>query len=294
VFVLGVISIFVIGLIIVEKFNSKVYIAFTIFYLIGNLLSLTMPFVSIWAVWESSEHLPSHIAFIIMNVYMATGFIKKNLSRKKFQFLTKAVIRVGIVLVISGFLYIVVMGKTTAGHRILTLINPVYAQKHNPLVASISEHQPTAWSSFFFDLQYTLLFAPVGMYVCLKLPTNAKLFIALYGMLATYFASVMIRLLLAAAPALCILSGIGVSYVIQEICTSIRNSASNFITKITSKSDDKKKAKKKTGIPPEFGIVGLLMLTLLVCKTIFHGTWAGAEAYSHPSIIMCKPLSLTF
>jgi dolichyl-diphosphooligosaccharide---protein glycosyltransferase len=152
VFVLGVISLYVIGLIVTDNFNSKVYVAYSIFYIIGNLLSLTMPFVAHWAVWESSEHLPSHIAFILMNLYMLSQFIKANLSKEKYDFLTKAVIRVSIVLVIIAFLYIIVMGKTTTGHRILTLINPVYAKKHNPLVASISEHQPTSWSSFWFDL----------------------------------------------------------------------------------------------------------------------------------------------
>lgn len=281
VFVLGVISIYVVGLIIVEKFNSKVYIAFSIFYIIGNLLALTMPFVSVWAVWQSSEHLPSHIAFIVMNIYMLNGFVKKNLSREKYNFLSRVVIKAAIFLVLAGFLYIVVMGKTTAGHRILTLINPVYAQKHNPLVASISEHQPTAWSSFFFDLQLTLVFAPIGIYVCLKKVNNAKLFIALYGMLAIYFSSVMIRLLLAAAPACCILSGIGLSYVIQEICKGIRGEIYSITSGIK---------KKKGLISVEFGIIGLIIIQYLACRVIFHGTWSGAEAYSHPSIIMCKPI----
>lgn len=279
VFVLGVISIYIIGLIIVEKFNAKVYIAFSIFYIIGNLLALTLPFVSVWAVWQSSEHLPSHIAFIVMNIYMLNSFVKSHLSKEKYNFLSKAVIRATIFIVLAGFLYIVVMGKTTAGHRILTLINPVYAQKHNPLVASISEHQPTAWSSFFFDLQLTLIFAPIGIYVCLKKVNNAKLFITLYGMLAIYFSSVMIRLLLAAAPACCILSGIGLSHVIQEISSSIRQ-------EIYSLGGVIKKKKKK--IPLEFGLIGLGLIGYLACRVIFHGTWSGAEAYSHPSIIMCK------
>lgn len=279
VFVLGVISIYVIGLIIVEKFNARVYIAFSIFYIIGNLLALTMPFVSVWAVWQSSEHLPSHIAFIVMNIYMLNGFVKSHLSKEKYDFLSKAVIRGTILLVLAGFLYIVVMGKTTAGHRILTLINPVYAQKHNPLVASISEHQPTAWSSFFFDLQLTLVFAPIGCYVCLKKLTNAKLFIALYGMMAIYFSSVMIRLLLAAAPACCILSGIGLSHVIQEICKGIREQ----VYSITSGTKSKKRR-----IPIEFGLIGLGIIGYLASRVVFHGTWSGAEAYSHPSIIMGK------
>lgn len=66
VFVLGIISIYVVGLIIVERFNSKVYIAYSIFYVMGTVLSLITPFVSTQAVWKSSEHIPSHLAFILM------------------------------------------------------------------------------------------------------------------------------------------------------------------------------------------------------------------------------------
>lgn len=200
-------------------------------------------------------------------------------------------IRLSIILVIVGFLYIIVMGKTTTGHRILTLINPVYAKKHNPLVSSISEHQPTSWSSFWFDLQYTLMFAPIGIYVVFKKPNNAKLFIALYGMLSIYFSSVMIRLLLAAAPACCILSGIGVSYVIQEASKALRNTVYDFFgggPKILPK-------KPKKYLPCEFALVGLGLIAYFCCKVVWHGSWTGAEAYSHPTVIMCKnPFNLSF
>jgi dolichyl-diphosphooligosaccharide---protein glycosyltransferase len=66
IFVLGLVSIFIVGIIVLGKFNFKVYITYSIFYVMGNLLALNLPFVSIWAVWESSEHLPAHISFILM------------------------------------------------------------------------------------------------------------------------------------------------------------------------------------------------------------------------------------
>ena len=297
IFVLGVLSIYVIGLIIVQRFNFKVYITFSIVYLIGNLLSLTMPFVSIWAVWESSEHLPSHIAFIIMQFYYLTGFVRRNLSSEKYNFLKRAIFNFGLIAVLAGFLYIVVMGKTTAGHRIMTLINPVYAKKHNPLVASISEHQSTPWGSFFFDLQYTLFLAPVGVYVCLKKIRNATLFIALYGILSIYFASIMIRLLLVTAPALCILSGIGASFVIEKCTDSIRAAINYIASAINIISDEEdandttdtsKTKKKRKRIPLELAFIGSSIIAYLCCKAIFHGTWTAAVAYSSPSIILCK------
>lgn len=37
--------------------------------------------------------------------------------------------------------------------RFYSLLDPSYAKNHIPIIASVSEHQPTSWSSFYFDLQ---------------------------------------------------------------------------------------------------------------------------------------------
>ena len=281
VFVLGFMSIFIIILIFLNRFNSKAYVTYSMVYIVGNLLSLTVKFVNKYAVWQSSEHLPSHIAFILMQVYFIREFFKRRLNKEKFDFLTKVVIQFFVFVVLSGFIYIIVMGKTTAGHRILTLINPVFAKKHNPLVASISEHQSTAWSSMFFDIHYMLFFAPVGAYYCLKKVRNSKIFVVLYCLLGTYFASVMIRLMLVSGPACCVLSGIGISWIFRKIAKSVKEEA-----RIMLGLGPSKPAGQKRRISIEFALIALVLLAVACCKIVFHGTWAAAEAYSHPSIIM--------
>lgn len=195
VFVLGTVPIFVLATMIMGKFNIRVYVAYNIFYVIGSLYALTMPFVGIWQVWSSSEHLPSHVVFIIMQGYYFALFIKGNLSEQKYKFLSKVCFRIGAIACACGLIWVVVMGVTTWGHRILTLINPVYAKKHNPLVASISEHQSTAWGSFFFDLHFLLMFAPAGVYFLFKKQknTNPKIFMGIYFVLSVYFSAIMIR-----------------------------------------------------------------------------------------------------
>ncbi len=278
VFVLGFMSIFIVALIFLGRFNIKAYITYSVVYLIGNLLSLGVPFVGYWAIWQSSEHLPSHIAFIFCQLYYVRLFLKRRLSKERFEFLTKVLIYSFIFLVMAAFIYIIVMGKTTAGHRILTLINPVFAKKHNPLVASISEHQSTAWPSMFFDIHYMLFFAPVGAYYCLKKVKNSKLFAVLYCLISTYFASVMIRLMLVSGPSSCVLSGVGISYILRKITKSLKAEIFNLLTQ--------GKAKAKVWISFEFALIGLGLIFLACCKVVFHGTWAAAEAYSHPSIIM--------
>lgn len=42
--------------------------------------------------------------------------------------------------------------------RFYSLLDPSYAKNHIPIIASVSEHQPTSWSSFYFDLQVFIEF----------------------------------------------------------------------------------------------------------------------------------------
>ena len=63
------------------------------------------------------------------------------------------------------------------------MLDPTYAKNHIPIIASVSEHQPTTWSSFYFDLQFLVFFFPLGLYYCFRDLTNANIFIVLYGTL---------------------------------------------------------------------------------------------------------------
>ena len=113
-----------------------------------------------------------------------------------------------------GLIFLFITGRTKWSGRSMTLLDPTYAKKYSenyfrvrffllyiPIIASVSEHQATTWSSYFFDLHYLMFFSPVGLWYCFKNPNFGKIFAAIYVVLSVYFASVMIRLLLVMAPA---------------------------------------------------------------------------------------------
>lgn len=105
----------------------------------------------------------------------------------------------------------------------MSLLDPTYARKYIPIIASVSEHQPTTWTNYFFDCGYLIFFLPVGYYYCLcREVTLGKIFIAIYGVLATYFSCVMIRLMLTLAPIVCVIAGIAVSELLNQSGASIR------------------------------------------------------------------------
>jgi asparagine N-glycosylation enzyme membrane subunit Stt3 len=134
------------------------------------------------------------------------------------------------------FLYFTIYGKTKWGGRSMSLLDPTYARKYIPIIASVSEHQPTTWSNYFFDCGYLIFFLPVGYYFCLLHEvTLGKIFVAIYGVLATYFSCVMIRLMLTLAPIVCVIAGIAVSELFSMAGNSVRESV---LEQETAKADD--------------------------------------------------------
>ena len=63
--------------------------------------------------------------------------------------------------------------------RFYSLLDPTYAKDHIPIIASVSEHQPTAWSSFMFDFHILLFLFPAGLYFYFKMLSDATIFIVM-------------------------------------------------------------------------------------------------------------------
>eukprot|EP00744_Colponema_vietnamica_P000636 GILI01001120.1.p1 GENE.GILI01001120.1~~GILI01001120.1.p1 ORF type:complete len:470 (+),score=149.77 GILI01001120.1:70-1479(+) len=221
VFIINVIPIHVMFLMLTGRLTNRVYVAYSVFYVMGSLLAMEIPFVN-FQVITSSEHMASHGVFILLQVYMLHNWVRSMLSADAFKMLARAMVFAAGLSFLLLFLYLSLTGKIRWSGRSMTLLDPTYAKKYIPIIASVSEHQPTTWSSFFFDLHILVVLTPVGLYVCLKKATDASIFAAIYGVLAVYFAGVMVRLMLVLAPAACILSGIGLSYVFTVFLAHLR------------------------------------------------------------------------
>ena len=51
-----------------------------------------------------------------------------------------------------------------------------YAKIHIPIIASVSEHQPTTWVSFFFDLHILICTFPAGLWFVVKKINDERVF----------------------------------------------------------------------------------------------------------------------
>jgi dolichyl-diphosphooligosaccharide--protein glycosyltransferase len=45
-----------------------------------------------------------------------------------------------------------------------------------PIIASVSEHQPPAWTSYITDLHFAALLAPAGIMAAFKKLSNGEMF----------------------------------------------------------------------------------------------------------------------
>lgn len=127
--------------------------------------------------------------FGLCQIFALVRYLRSKLTKSEFEALfTALAYTVGIALAIFvGVLSF--SGKISPWTgRFYSLLDPSYAKNHIPIIASVSEHQPTSWSSFYFDLQILVFLFPAGMYFCFAQLTDANLFVILYGIFSIYFA----------------------------------------------------------------------------------------------------------
>ncbi|XP_033116263.1 dolichyl-diphosphooligosaccharide--protein glycosyltransferase subunit STT3A-like, partial [Anneissia japonica] len=216
--------------------------------------------------------------FGLCQVFALTEYLRANLSDQYFSILFRSVMIIITSVVTAVGAVLSWTGKISPWTgRFYSLLDPSYAKNNIPIIASVSEHQPTTWSSYYFDLQMHVFMFPVGMYYCFCKLTDANIFIILYGITSLYFSGVMVRLMLVLAPVMCILSGIGISSVLT---TYMRN------LDITRKDKKTKKTDSSYPIRNEVATAVILLVTFFLITYTYHCTWVTSEAYSSPSIVL--------
>ncbi|CAH7690844.1 dolichyl-diphosphooligosaccharide-protein glycosyltransferase [Phakopsora pachyrhizi] len=198
-------------LILMGRFTSKLYIAYSSFYAIGTLASMQVPFVGFQPI-RTSEHMAALGVFGLLQLVAFVELVRSHVSSKQFKLL----LQIGVAsLTLVGFGALVLMTKkgwiAPWTGRFYSLFDTGYAKIHIPIIASVSEHQPTAWTSFFFDLQFLIYLFPAGVYLCFRELRDEHVFVIIYSVLASYFAGVMVRLMLTLTPIVCISAAMIVS-----------------------------------------------------------------------------------
>lgn len=193
---------------------------------------------------------------------------------------------------------LVSLGKWQSwGGRFYSLFDTAYAKIHIPIIASVSEHQPTAWPAFFFDLNMLIWLFPAGIYLCFENLGDEHIFLLTYAATASYFAGVMVRLMLTLTPCVCVAAALAVSHILNSYL-----SIESPEPPAEGASEVTEGTKKKASTPKAFGekapIVGVfgygakavvsVAMTVYLVMFVYHCTWVTSNAYSSPSVVLAS------
>lgn len=224
-FIINLIPMHVLLCIVTGRYSSRLYIAYAPLVVLGTLLAALVPVVGFNAVM-TSEHFASFLVFIVIHVVALVYYIKGILSPRMFKVAGTLVLSVGLIvcLAVIAVLIALVASSPTKGWsgRSLSLLDPTYASKYIPIIASVSEHQPPTWPSYFMDINALAFLVPAGIIACFLPLSDASSFMVLYIVTSVYFSGVMVRLMLVLAPAACIMSGIALSQAFEVFTGSIK------------------------------------------------------------------------
>lgn len=278
VFIINIIPIYVVIMVIGGRFSPRLYTAYSVFYAMGSLMAMTVPFVG-FNVVQQAECAASHGVFIGLQVFALVHYLSTVIDAKTFQTLVVLGASTVVGLVATALIALQLMGKIQWTGRSLTLLDPTYASKYIPIIASVSEHQPTTWTSFFFDLHILVPLAPLGLMVLYSKITDGGIFIILYGTLAWYFAGVMVRLMLTLAPIACILAAVGLSKLLNRFSASLVSALGEAVG---TRADRPQRATTS----PAVSILVLAVAAVALSAFGYHATYIASAAYSSPSIVI--------
>ncbi|EQC40050.1 hypothetical protein SDRG_02705 [Saprolegnia diclina VS20] len=224
VFLINVIPIHVLVLVFAGRYTPNLYIAYCTFYVLATILAMQVPFVG-FNVIQKAECIGSHGVFGGLQVFAFGKYLQSHLSSSLSATQVRQLITtagaglVGLLALVALLLQLT--GKLQWTGRSLTLLDPTYASKYIPIIASVSEHQPTSWAAFYMSFGPVLLVMPLGLYYTFASKrdelTPAALFLIVYSTLSWYFAGIMNRLVLTLAPAACVVAAIGVSGLLDRV-----------------------------------------------------------------------------
>jgi len=313
VFIINLIPLHVFALILMNRVSHRIYVAYNTFFIVGLLCSMQIPFVGFQPV-RTSEHMASAGIFALLQAIAFLKYLQQYLTKSEFKSFFLLVGMAG-----AGIGFVVMVALTWAGvvapwsGRFYSLWDTGYAKIHIPIIASVSEHQPTTWFSFFFDLHILVCVFPVGLWLCIKNINDERVFIVLYAVSAVYFAGVMVRLMLTLTPCVCVLAAIAFSTLFERYLkeedvvegeknesttAAVANGAdSNGGSQSRGGKYDRpgnvKRPKPKQnesdeGLGVNYRSVVIVVVLMMLLMFAVHCTWVTSNAYSSPSIVLAS------
>lgn len=176
------------------------------------------------------------------------------------------------------------------------------------------------------DLQFLLFLFPAGVILCFRELRDEHVFVIIYALVGTYFAGVMVRLMLTLTPCVCVAAAVALSTVLdiyidprapdpqvaEGVSASVTDASSSEVT--NKKKKDKAPAAETTQQAPiedlatgfrvfstileknksprianlDSRAVVISVAVFLLLFFVQHCTWVTSYAYSSPSVVLAS------
>mmetsp|Transcript_49707 Transcript_49707/g.128275 ORF Transcript_49707/g.128275 Transcript_49707/m.128275 type:complete len:841 (+) Transcript_49707:130-2652(+) len=210
---IGLHALFLVGF---GKYNTGVYRAFTLYFIIGTWGAMLVPVIG-WAPLRSVEQMPSLLVFggyqLIEMCDVYRRRYGKDISPLRFCFL-RVLVWCAAGAAVAAVAYVLMeMGVfMPLGARIRGLFLEA-VKTGNPLVDSVAEHSPANEKAYELYLGKPRFLAAIGLLFCWHQRTPGKFLVFLYAVVAYHYSLKMSRLMIICGPIVSVLAGFPVGIV---------------------------------------------------------------------------------
>ena len=320
IFVLNMIALHAAGLVVLNRYSSKLHRAYSLFYIVGTFGAVQIPVVG-WKPFKDMEQLGGMAVFLALQLLEVCEYFRKRQEereKEQLNFYDVQLLRMKVFGIAGGVAIIGMSVLLPAGFfgPLSSRVRGLFVQHTrtgNPLVDSVAEHQPATSDAYFRFLHYVCLYGPIGFAIACFKRTDAGFFLVFYAITAYYFCNKMSRLIILLGPVGSSLGGIAISHMAQwswkqfdDVLNQPANDGDPSPAEKTSspkkKAMDKKKARgkkdetflKKTGLEDVYeetkqfrkmAAVFFCFMTVVAARSFWSYSQMMAVNMSHPSIM---------
>nr|MDO8113009.1 STT3 domain-containing protein [Candidatus Sigynarchaeota archaeon] len=205
-------------MILVKKYSTRLLIAYSSVVGIGFAIHSMLRRITLDAFFrDSSLFIP--LAVLVLLPFVEFFYRMKENNPARYRSFWRWVKK----LIIPGILAtgVILWAAAAAGlpvlslpSRLLSILNPLLREQI-ALVASVGEHMPSPWSTFYYNTFIPLLFIVPGIYFAYKRGSDADIITIVVTITLYYFTGSMTRIIMLFAPIASIMGAYGISQILK-------------------------------------------------------------------------------
>ncbi len=215
-YVYGLLPLIVAILILMDRYNSRVFLAYVSTIGVGLLIYSINPTFR-WNKMITDFNVLIPFAFLcVLTVYQliysqkGTTFYDNSIKLIKW-----GAVPVALALVLFIWQWPELL-PFNLGARLMSILNPALREAVS-LVASVGEHAPSPWSTFYYNSLIPILFLIPGIYFALRRGNAEDILMIVFLLSLFYFTGSMIRIVLLFAPAAALMGGYALSNIFKAL-----------------------------------------------------------------------------